>query len=396
MQSRSFELIYNLKAQSPMLHFQAKQQGATLRATEVKPKLDKFIIKMLGEHKIPEDWFLSGNALNYKMKFINTETVKLSSPAKIYYGNPKDTSSRDYVWALTTNCTMQILCFIPELREAIDKCINDFFICTNFGKMQSKGFGSFMVEGSKNTPVEIGRILCRDNEATACYSFNKGATVFDDIQLLYTVMKSGYNRTNHSKPRPEQYHRSYLFEYFKEKGYGNEKAALKHEKISPSVKHPDNKKVFSEAALEPYYYVRALLGVGDHIDYITDFEKRPNRQGVIGYFPVKDKQTVSINNDIVKRFASPIFFKIIGNNVYIVAKKIPDDLFNKGFVFENKQTGADTTIFTPPTPEHFNINNFLGWFVKKYNEDTKNLYGNYSIGQRINTVYQERGENANG
>lgn len=32
-----------LNQQSPILHFQHQQQGATLRASEVKPKLDRFI-----------------------------------------------------------------------------------------------------------------------------------------------------------------------------------------------------------------------------------------------------------------------------------------------------------------------------------------------------------------
>lgn len=36
-------LKYKLKQITPMIHFQADEVGATLRASEVKPRLDKFI-----------------------------------------------------------------------------------------------------------------------------------------------------------------------------------------------------------------------------------------------------------------------------------------------------------------------------------------------------------------
>ena len=41
----SFQKIYTLIAQTPIIHFQHDQAGATLRATEVKPKLDKYLLK---------------------------------------------------------------------------------------------------------------------------------------------------------------------------------------------------------------------------------------------------------------------------------------------------------------------------------------------------------------
>lgn len=45
MDKPKFERVYTLEQQTPLIHFQYDQPGATLRATEVKPKLDKFIIK---------------------------------------------------------------------------------------------------------------------------------------------------------------------------------------------------------------------------------------------------------------------------------------------------------------------------------------------------------------
>ena len=42
------KLEIKLKQHTPMIHFQHDQEGATLRASEVKPKLDRFILTRLG------------------------------------------------------------------------------------------------------------------------------------------------------------------------------------------------------------------------------------------------------------------------------------------------------------------------------------------------------------
>ena len=42
-----FKLELRLEAQMPMVHFQSQMAGATIRASEVKPKLDRFILEKL-------------------------------------------------------------------------------------------------------------------------------------------------------------------------------------------------------------------------------------------------------------------------------------------------------------------------------------------------------------
>ena len=41
------KLKVQLEAQSPIIHFQHDQAGATLRASEVKPKLDRFLLNKM-------------------------------------------------------------------------------------------------------------------------------------------------------------------------------------------------------------------------------------------------------------------------------------------------------------------------------------------------------------
>ena len=76
------KLKVQLEAQSPIIHFQHDQAGATLRASEVKPKLDRFLLNKMEQETgkrvtvLKED---SGyavmftdkehNALNYRMNF---------------------------------------------------------------------------------------------------------------------------------------------------------------------------------------------------------------------------------------------------------------------------------------------------------------------------------------
>ena len=58
------EKIYYLKQLSPMLHFQFGDRNATLRATELKPKLDRFIEKWMARNKrnLPSDWRMKNSS----------------------------------------------------------------------------------------------------------------------------------------------------------------------------------------------------------------------------------------------------------------------------------------------------------------------------------------------
>ena len=82
------KLKYQLKQYTPLIHFQHDEAGATLRASEVKPKLDKIIINRLTningddarnafQEKYP-NWLVGGGnaghvALDYKMSFRATK-----------------------------------------------------------------------------------------------------------------------------------------------------------------------------------------------------------------------------------------------------------------------------------------------------------------------------------
>ena len=61
-------LTVKLKQHTPILHFQPEMatEGATLRATELKPKLDRYIIANYGK-LIPKEWLVDprNNTIRY-------------------------------------------------------------------------------------------------------------------------------------------------------------------------------------------------------------------------------------------------------------------------------------------------------------------------------------------
>jgi len=169
-----YKLEVKLKQHTPLIHFQWKEEGATLRASEVKPKLDRFIIQKLGGekrwyqegrkeyHKVNkkdsfedlEDYekgywiakankWLIGNgehpALDYKMRIEAEASQKLEVSQKrpMYFGKNRS--------VFYQNTKLIIFSFYKEVIETLKGKLSEFFFLTNFGSRQSKGYGCFEV-----------------------------------------------------------------------------------------------------------------------------------------------------------------------------------------------------------------------------------------------------------
>lgn len=352
---------YTLIQQTPIIHFQHDQKGATLRATEVKPKLDKFIVNKLGgKDNVPKNWFISDTkALNYKLRICDdggkkTEKLGFGTSYAIYYGNMGNADIKKE--GVVCNCKMTITCFYPDLMKKISEILSEFFIVTNFGTMQNKGFGSYIVKGSDVSPSVIAGYLKENYNNKKCYTFKPGANVFEDIKNVYAFMKSGRNYKG--------YQRSLLFLFLHEKyGLGNEKAWLKQQGLAPCDVGRNAKEWNKLQSTHPHCYARALLGVGDHVEFIEDINNKRN------------KTTVGIKSSVVERVASPIFFKVINNNVYYVAKTISDKVYGAEFEFasknsRNKPIGKDN--LSVPKKEQLSdsyMQEFLDYCMKKLNNE---------------------------
>lgn len=148
------KLEIKLKQHTPLIHFQHDQEGATLRASEVKPKLDKYIIKHTFYNSFDEcKQFLVGydpkkpdaqkgkfkagyRALNYKMR-IEASGQKYEHKIKIINANKMAVVFQH----------IQLTIFCPHaLQPHITDNLPIFFVANNFGFRQSKGYGSFTIE----------------------------------------------------------------------------------------------------------------------------------------------------------------------------------------------------------------------------------------------------------
>lgn len=165
-------LNVTLKQHTPLIHFQHDQYGATLRASEVKPKLDKFILERLGDGNYESGilWakdhqWLVGNgshpALNYRMRITAGQEVlgmKLNIIRKGHYftteefplllANMGKRPSRDDLVNLIMHQANYLQITTAgsfSLYEKLKKEIPHFFAVENFGQRSNLGYGSYTV-----------------------------------------------------------------------------------------------------------------------------------------------------------------------------------------------------------------------------------------------------------
>ena len=395
MEFTGCKLEFKLNPQSPLIHFQPDEAGATVRATELKPKLDKFLIEKFKRKNIQyKAWVSKENdntkaeALDYKVRISAGATlykvaVGISYSKKknttesysIYYGNMGDDTIPKA--GIISYPIVTIICFKSGLREQIVRYIHEFFYVTNFGTMQNKGFGGFLIDG--DTPSEEKLIKAfRSKGAKGIYRMDfKGAPIslggaepnyaisikmFENIKRFYSVMKSGQNFSGFGRG----YARSYLFKYMHENfEIDNEKAWMKEKGISPNVEINHTRDVYQENPRPRY--VRALFGKGDKVDYFKNRNLRKDEKVSI---------EIKSNTKSIERIPSVIQFKVIGRYIYILGMKVPEILYDKEFVFDGYT--KDNKLRTPShqdfekTAGEFPMKDFLDRYVDYYNGQCRN------------------------
>ena len=209
------KLEFELKQHTPIIHFQARDIGATLRASEVKPKLDRFLLREY-EKEIPQSVIKRGTeedhrpSLDFKIKFISQNAKRESAnKAPMYFGNLKSDKPKRLVFD-DNGVSMIILVRDDTLRGLIENGISKFFLLHNFGSRQSKGYGSFTIANQGLSGI---RSLYK-------YSFEIKSKDYNDvlkqINYFYKSLRSGINeyRTNRDgKPVSLFYFKSALHYY---------------------------------------------------------------------------------------------------------------------------------------------------------------------------------------
>ena len=334
------KLIVELKQNTPMIHFQAEESGATLRATAVKPALDKFLISRLGLEKT-KPWMHDtiDRALDYRMTFQTNPNEKDKckendelKKGKPYFGTSKGVLNKEPI-------TMTIISEQEGVINAIKESIKDFFILNNFGVRGTKGYGSFQVysiDGEKPVSYSDYDVLKAVNSMPEKYeasvyklncrlNYNDWKRALEEINKTYSQMKSGKATSS-------------LLSYGKKQGLSGEKQWIKQNFTGEKAR-----------------FLRAMLGL-------------------TGAYKFRYSRTISVKDSTessIERFASPIIFKPLkhGGNlcIYILLRKIPSGMFGHKFTFSDKNNGYKHYLSTPKE-EEFSLIDFMKYYVEEEKE----------------------------
>ena len=385
MEFRNCKLELDLKCHAPIIHFQpsVNAKGATLRASEVKPKFDKYLWT-----KEPEK-LATYELLPYKMKFIEKKKEVIDEKVADEYVDIPLYYAKDQKRMVITNPRIVITCFDPILQKLIVKHIKNFFIVTNFGAAQGKGYGSFtVIDPEKNDQVEqenIEKILMEEFGLKTLYKidcnklveklakFEAIKKIFRIIENFYKIIKGGINHKGYIK--------GFLFIHMNEKEIKNEKAALKTEIIDHPYASNQNKVTqVSQINNHKECYVRALLGLS------SSFAFKDQRKQNGGAVDVNIK--ISHADETIERFPSPLTFKVINKIIYIIPKQIDEQIWNQKFIFtyelgkdvknsngiDPKVKPEELELYTPDSNE-FCLEDFLEEAVSYYNKEVNKIKG---------------------
>lgn len=392
------KLEVTLKQHTPLIHFQHDQEGATLRASEVKPKLDRFILEKLKEEGKPFSHLFSGSnkheALDYKLRVIsdNVRTSRITDRFPLFFANMGDGYRKEFRFC-NGSTHLKISSFDEEIIYLIKAYIVEFLLKNNFGTRQSKGFGSFYLDQNDSlyqSPLQTQLLDYRfkatlrgNDEASKWFS------LFESIELFYKVLRSGINICNR-EGKSIFYMKSIMFKYAKEKGLQWDKKTIKenyypraveeqkqnhHDKESADILH------FFQSKGDKYLF-KDLLGLSSSENW-----RLPYRQTIT-------KEHLKNNNESeIERFKSPVIFKPIrinedSFNVFFHGYTVPNDFLGKQFKIKHNNQG-NLTLKTYPK---FDIDDFLDYAI--FEVDLEELLGdeeyvNHPKFQAIETMFNQ-------
>jgi len=401
-----YTISFTLKQHTPIIHFQHDQEGATLRASEVKPKLDEYLIekydltevvvengKTLVKPKAGAKKYFINNgknslALDYKLAVKGLDPQKcfeltpiimdkglpkrnrqnkiLVRKFPVFFGNDGKENITEIKKGIIQNVQLVLIIKNEDLQKLLKNNIESFIANTNFGLSQSKGFGSFC------TGDFVPNHLFFDLELEE-FEYK---TVFNNIETFHKAIRSGLNIKTKQDPKDKSsplidkaYYKSLMFQYAKSKNEQWDKRTMRDhffadhhkykkqngaspngiienrqisETVQTNIEKPDDRN---------YFNYRDLLGLSTEQNW--------------GYY---SKNISKILSDI-DRFKSPITYKPVFQNkkwrVYLITS-----------IIKTQYLGATTTVQAQGKedllldfPLDFEINDYLKFCVSNFNID---------------------------
>ena len=346
-----FHFSIALEQHTPLLHFQHDQEGAGLRATDVKARLDRFIIEQEGLKQCKELlvgyaggdgkdlapaldyklWVESGPVMerfifnaNLRDGYFNKYNPELGRKERIRDVNKDDLgfiknagyipirnapffASAEYIDGTKSELNKAIkgvtlehirLHFFmlnSEIKHLINRHLSGFFLLHNFGSRQTKGFGSFSL--ARPTKAQIIQTIQRyDKKGFYCSISSKPDELFKFISTTYRGLKIGRDWKSgdiYSK----------IYDHLESEANNSilwARSAIKKHLLRASL---SNQPIMTN---DDDLYIRALLGLAEMHQYL---HTRPK-------FNVTIKDAGE-NKGTVERFPSPLTFKYVNGLLYI-------------------------------------------------------------------------------
>ncbi len=426
---------FTLKQHTPVIHFQANDTGATLRASEVKPKLDKFMVDKLGAENIRsehKEWIRRDEnntiALDYALSFVvKGSNICRNEKLPMFFGN----MGSDNIKNPTLHNTIigKIKCKHKkdekaDKKELLDYLLDflpEFFFLHNFGTRQSKGYGSFTVEKIENKRVKF--------EYSSKYSFFLNADNWQkamaQLDFFYKSLRSGINigKAQSFDVEPDAqitidaieleqmdtyfYMKPVIFLYAKQK--------YEAQWDKKSIKQTFFNKKYT------YYYNRKkdgfiqTLGLKEQINSFEDAPDILTFNSSIPYFDFRDLfglstseswrsygATITKSIKDIDRYKSPITFKVLeqkkGYNIYVILEPIDSQYLKSDIIVKSKIGRNENTKELPlKMPIDFNLNTFFDFISTEFSLDDsiKEHYKNYedpylgNLYEILNNIYEQ-------
>ena len=329
-----YTLNFTLQQHTPIIHFQHDQEGATLRATEVKPKLDKFVLIAIGHEAFSNEgknsqnhelaykkgieiaqnngWLIGKGlhpALNYKLKFEGNTQIEEDINNPTFFGNIgvfSDSQKKKHIKSQTL-INVKIVSEIEIEKILLEPVLESFFLLNNFGSRKSMGSGSYSLFQYKDNPLVNLENSILSNTSLFNLEFLKvesvnDSTIFGVINYYWKRLKSGINYGN--KNCIGEYHKSFLSRFLVHENW--EKRWLK-EKFIGLTPDKNIKK-----------YARAHLGMGDKYTFADDtklkYDCNKSPEKIAHSF--KFEVNVEHSEKEIERIPVPVFFKPLKFNGY--------------------------------------------------------------------------------
>lgn len=367
----NFKIEFTLKQHTPIIHFQSEQHGATLRATELKPKFDKFLKKCVFGNIIPKNYKISDDkeALNYKIKISPNISLsgEINEKDPLFFGNMGEESNKKRFKNPQIKFNIVFFTYNKELIKIINDNFESFLANTNFGTRQSKGYGSFYLD-KEFEPLNL---------KYKYYKFTSKVDKYkEEIKLLYSFMRQGINLPNREGTR--FYAKPSIFLYAKKQGWTWDKKAIKQKYFAKKLdeqklKHRELDNCINYEANNSFI-VRDLFGLSTEQTWMS-----------------YGKSVISKENSNIERFKSPITFKpvLIKDNimdVYFWADSSLEKILNEEFLIKIDKKG-DLKL---STPKDFSFDDFFDFTFKiDLSKHIQNEYQSESEYIILNRIFKE-------